>query len=147
MLLQMAKFHSFSWLSNIPVSVSQVAQWLSGKESACQCRRCRFDSWVRKIPWGRKWQLTPVFLAGKSHEQRILVGYSPWNLKESDMTEHVRNIPLYVCMYVYIHTCIYTHSQYRPFLYGYTTICTNCTTFTQKNCTKKIFMTQIIMMV
>ena len=28
-------------------------RWLSGKESACQCRRCEFDSWVRKIPWRR----------------------------------------------------------------------------------------------
>ena len=26
------------------------------KESACQCRRCRFDPWVGKIPWRRKWQ-------------------------------------------------------------------------------------------
>ena len=37
----------------------------SGKESACQCRRCkrrRFHPWVRKIPWSRKWQHTPVFL-------------------------------------------------------------------------------------
>ena len=24
--------------------------WLSSKESACQCRRCKFDSWVMKIP-------------------------------------------------------------------------------------------------
>ena len=39
--------------------------WLSGKESACQCRRHRFDSWVRKIPWRRKWQPTPIFLPGK----------------------------------------------------------------------------------
>ena len=29
--------------------------WLSGKEFACQCRRCGFDPWVRKIPWRRKW--------------------------------------------------------------------------------------------
>ena len=45
----------------------------SGKESACQCRRCKrrgFDPWVGKIPWRRKWQPTPVFLPGKSHEQR-----------------------------------------------------------------------------
>ena len=38
------------------------------KESACQCRRCRrhrFDPWVRKIPWQRKWQLISVFLPGK----------------------------------------------------------------------------------
>ena len=43
--------------------------------------------WVRKIPWRRKWQPTPVFLPGKSHGQRSLVGYSPWGRKESDMTE------------------------------------------------------------
>ena len=39
--------------------------WLSGKESACQCRRCRrhgFSPWVGKIPWRRKWQPAPVFL-------------------------------------------------------------------------------------
>ena len=29
-------------------------------------RRHGFDSWVRKIPWRRKWQLTPVFLPGKT---------------------------------------------------------------------------------
>ena len=45
---------------------------------ACHCRRHRFDPWVRKIPWRRKWQPTPVFLPGKSHGQRSLVGYSPW---------------------------------------------------------------------
>ena len=36
---------------------------------------------------GRNWQPTPVFLLGKSHSQRRLVGYSPWGLKESDMIE------------------------------------------------------------
>ena len=51
----------------------------SGKESACQCRRhkrLRFDPWVRKIPWKRAQQPTPVFLPGESHGQRSLVGYS-----------------------------------------------------------------------
>ena len=48
------------------------------KESACQCRRPRFDPWVRKIPWRRKWQPISVFLPGKSHGQRSLVGYSLW---------------------------------------------------------------------
>ena len=55
--------------------------WLSGKESACQCRRCRFDLWVGKIPWRRKWQPSPVFFPGKSHRQRSLAGYSPWTQK------------------------------------------------------------------
>ena len=43
--------------------------------------RCKFDPWVRKTPWRRKWQPTPVFLPGKSHGQRSLAGYSPWGLK------------------------------------------------------------------
>ena len=58
--------------------------WLNGKESICQCRRCRFDPWVGKIPWRRKWQPTPVFLPGKSHRQRSLAGYSPRGSQESD---------------------------------------------------------------
>jgi len=44
-------------------------------------------SWVRKIPWSRKWQPTPVFLPGKSYGQRILVVYSLWDCKELDTTE------------------------------------------------------------
>ena len=49
----------------------------------------RFDPWVRKIPWRRKWQPTAVFLPGKSHGLRFLVGYSPWGRKESDTTERL----------------------------------------------------------
>ena len=47
----------------------------SGKELVCQCRRHGFDSWVRKIPWRRAWQPTPVFLPGESHGQRSLAVY------------------------------------------------------------------------
>ena len=39
-------------------------------------------------PRRRKWQPTPVFLPGKFHGQRRLVGYSPWGRKEPDTTEH-----------------------------------------------------------
>ena len=63
---------------------------VSAKEPACHCRRPqrrRCDPWVRKIPWRRAWQLTPVFLPGESHGQRSLVGYSPWGHRELDMTE------------------------------------------------------------
>ena len=48
-----------------------------GKEPVCQSKRhkrCGFEPWVGKIPWKRKWQLTPVFLPGESHGQRSLVG-------------------------------------------------------------------------
>ena len=61
----------------------------SGKELICQCRRQkrhRFDPWVGKILWRRKWQPTPVFLPWEFHGQRSLAGYSPWGHKESDTT-------------------------------------------------------------
>ena len=48
-----------------------------------------FDPWVEKIPQKREWQPTPVFLPGKSHAQRSLVGYSSWGPKESDMAEQL----------------------------------------------------------
>ena len=65
--------------------VREHPRWLSGKESSCQCRRRRFDHWVGKISQRRKWQPAPVFLHGKSHGQRTLVGYSPQDHKVSDM--------------------------------------------------------------
>ena len=46
-----------------------------------------FNPWIRKIPWRRAWQATPVFLPGESHGQRCLAGYGPQGCKESDMTE------------------------------------------------------------
>ena len=62
-------------------NLGQWDVWLSGKESTCQCWRNRFDPWIRKIFQRRKWQPTPVFMPGKSHGQRSLVGYSPWGPK------------------------------------------------------------------
>ena len=38
-------------------------------------------------PLEKEWQPTPVFWPGESHGQRTLAGYSPWGLKESDMTD------------------------------------------------------------
>ena len=45
------------------------------------------DSALKSRDRRRKWQPTLVFLPGKSHGQRSLVGYSPWGCKELDMTE------------------------------------------------------------
>ena len=65
-----------------------------GKASACNGGRPGFNPWVGKIPWRRKWQPTLVLLPGKFHEQRSLVGYSPWDRSQtrfSDFTSlHVR---------------------------------------------------------
>ena len=55
----------------------------SAVKNAFQCRRCMLDPCVGKIPipGRRKWKPTLVFLPGKFHEQRILVGYSLWGHK------------------------------------------------------------------
>jgi len=64
-----------------------LPRWLSGKESACQCRRhgrLGFVPWVGKIPWSRQWQPTVVFLPRQSYGQRSLAGYDSLKL---DTTE------------------------------------------------------------
>ena len=70
---------------------SGLPKALSSKESACQCRRFRFDPWVGKIPWRRAWQPIPVLWPGESPGQRSPVGYSPWSRKESDTIEQLRH--------------------------------------------------------
>ena len=55
--------------------VSTVAQW---SRICLQWRKHKFNPWIGKIPWRRKWLSTPVFLPGKSHGQRSLVDYSSW---------------------------------------------------------------------
>ena len=50
-------------------------------------RGCIFHPWVKKIPWRREWQPTPVFLPGESHGQRSLAGCSPWGRTESDTAQ------------------------------------------------------------
>ena len=79
----------------------------SGKELACQCRRCkrhRFNLWVGKILWRRAWQPPGVFWLGELHGQRSLVGYSSWDHKESDMTEATEHIDYQLCL-PNVHLC------------------------------------------
>ena len=90
-----------------------VPRWCSGKESTCECRRHKrlwFDPWAGKIPWRREWQPTPVILPGESHEQRSLVGYSPWSHRESDTTEHA-----FVHARFHTHTHTHTHTCWSDF--------------------------------
>ena len=56
---------------------SLVAQWQRIHLQCRRGRRLRFDPWVRKIPWRKKWQPTPVFSSGESHGQRGGVGLQP----------------------------------------------------------------------
>ena len=48
-----------------------------GSDGCLHWGRLRFEPWVRKILWRRKWQPTPVLLPEKSHGWRSPVGYSP----------------------------------------------------------------------
>ena len=45
-------------------------------KNCLQCEKPRFDPWISKIPWRRKWQPVPVSVPEESHEQRSLAGYS-----------------------------------------------------------------------
>ena len=70
----------YSWVSLVAQTVKNLpAMW---------------ETWVRSLawedPWRSKWQATPVFLPGKSHGQRSLMGCSPWGHKDSDTTEQLK---------------------------------------------------------
>ena len=66
---------------------SLVAQTVNNLPSVQETRVWSGLTWVGKIPWRREWLPTSLFLPGEFHEQRILVGYSPWCHKESDTAE------------------------------------------------------------
>ena len=71
-----------------PCDVYGLPRWCSGKESACECRRCRrrdFNPWVGKIPKSRKWQPDPYL--ENSMDRGAWQGSSPKGHKESDTTE------------------------------------------------------------
>ena len=84
---------SFNWLcfiSGPTLSTYPLTGWWPRLWRIClQCRRPGFDPWIRKTPWRRKWQPTPVFLPGELHRERSLAVCSPWGHKESDTTERL----------------------------------------------------------
>ena len=64
------------------------------------------NSWVRKTPWRRKWQPTPIYLPEKSDGQRSLAGYSPWGhkrVRHSWTTKQQQHIIIFlgnkICIY------------------------------------------------
>ena len=79
-----------------------------------ETKRSRFNPWVGKISWSRKWQSTPVFLPGKSHGQRSLGGLQSMGLQRvtQDLvtpqhlyySTHEDN---YICVCVCASTCVY----------------------------------------
>ena len=114
MILHMASFPFFFF------SYSQVICGASDKELTCQCRRCALDSWVRKIPWQRAQQPTPVCLPGESDGQRSLVGHNPQCCKELDTTEATLHI--HISFYIYLYKCVvslYTYTHHIFFIHSY----------------------------
>ena len=69
----------------------RVHKWASLEAQTVKHSPAIQETWVWSLsqedPWRRKWQPTPIFLPGKSHEQRSPAGYSPWGHKQLDMTE------------------------------------------------------------
>ena len=100
-----------NYRERILLTYTELHWWLSGKESACRCKRYRFDPWVGKIPWRRKWQPTPVFLPGKSHGQRSLLGYSPMGLQRSQAWLSNLTTTTYTSLFIYLFNIL--------FLYGW----------------------------
>ena len=68
----------------------EPSRWHDGKEPPADSGDARDTGLITglgRFPWSRKWQ--PVFLPGKFHGQRSLVGSSPWGHKESNMPERL----------------------------------------------------------
>jgi len=77
----------------------------------------RFNPWVGKIPWRRKWQPIPVFLPGKSHGQRSLVGYSSlgckrvrYHLAAKNNNTHTHT---HTHMYIHAHARVWERKRHR----------------------------------
>ena len=85
-----------------------LSRGYSGKESACQCTRHGFHSWLRKIPWRRKRNPLQYSCLENPHGQRSLVGYSPWGHIELDTTEQ-----LSTCAHTHTHTHTHTLTHTR----------------------------------
>ena len=93
-------YHLFSCWTAFPLFLSSLTSLISnclrsfgfpGRQRIClpvqETQRHEFHSWVRKIPWRRKWQPTLEFLHGAIPCTEESDGIHPWSGKESDTTE------------------------------------------------------------
>ena len=92
-----SKLAILKYLNNKTICKGEGEDWETTRASQvalvvknlCQCRRCKrrgFDPWVRKMPWRRKWQPTPVFCLENPMDSRAwwAIVQGP---KELDVTE------------------------------------------------------------
>ena len=85
-----------------------------GKELACQCRKHKkhgFDPWVRKIPWRRAWQPTPVFLPGESPQTE-----EPGRLQSTGSQRAGHDWHDLACKIIIIHLRLSLLSIWAPYL-------------------------------
>ena len=89
----------------IDVSLTRGFRGGAGVKNLQEMQETRVQDLSWEDSWRRKWQLTPIFFPGKSHEQRSLAEYSAWDHKELDTTEQLStaiNICLQVSMWAYV---------------------------------------------
>ena len=73
------------WTVACQASLSFTNSWSLLKLMPFELERPRFDPWVRKIPWRRALQPTPVFSPGESYGQRSLQSHSSYDCQQSEM--------------------------------------------------------------
>ena len=86
----------------------------------------RFDPWVGKIPWSRKWHPLQYSVPGKVHGQRSLAGYSSQGRTESDTAEKwstttttwINNRVLLCSTGNYIHYPVINHNGKKMYILG-----------------------------
>ena len=69
--------NSSLWLFSLPSEGLITSLMVHTVRSLPAMQETQADPWVGKSPWRRKWQLTPVFLLGKSYRPRSVVGDRP----------------------------------------------------------------------
>ena len=91
---------------------SQFPKWLSSKEFTCQCsrscRRCGFDPWVRKIPWSRKYQPTPVFSLGNPMDR------GAWRITVHGVTKSRTRLSMHAPTHVVSYSNSWTEASFLP---------------------------------
>ena len=68
--------NSWTWLSNFHFDILSLSfpcgASVKNPTANAGDMRCELDPWVRKIPWRRAWQPTPLLLPGESYGQQSL---------------------------------------------------------------------------
>ena len=83
-----------------------IPKWLSGKKPTCQCRRRGFHPWVRKIPWRRKWQPTPVSCLENPMDREEAGGLQPMEsqrVRHDRAMEHTRAAPTSLPLWIWVY--------------------------------------------